>query len=200
MAVVAAAMALLIAPMSSAMAEERAAPGRVEVEAAYLINFLRYTQWPQASFDNPNSPYVITVVGAESTAQTMRAVARLATAIDGRAIEVRWLPDARGSLAVPLTSAQDQDMLVELRHSHLVFFDGSANGGSASQAVAALWGQPVLTVSDAPGFVAAGGMIGLVQASGHIVFEANPVAIRNCNLMLSAKVLKLARIVRSDTR
>jgi hypothetical protein len=51
-----------------------------------------------------------------------------------------------------------------------------------------------------PGFTQSGGMIGLVRRSDSIVFEANPVAIRNSRLMLSAKVLKLARISRSTLR
>ncbi len=58
----------------------------------------------------------------------------------------------------------------------------------------------MLTVSDVPGFAQSGGMLGLVRRSGSIVFEANPVAIRNSRLMLSAKVLKLARITRSALR
>jgi hypothetical protein len=82
-----------------------------------------------------------------------------------------------------------------LRRSHLVFFHASA-GAVPSQALSDLWGQPVLTVSDMPEFTRAGGMIGLVRISGHVAFEANPMAIRNAGLMLSAKVLKLARLTR----
>ena len=54
--------------------------------------------------------------------------------------------------------------------------------------------MPVLTVSDVPGFAAQGGMLGLVRSGRHMAFEANPDAIRNGGVSLSAKVLKLARI------
>ena len=65
--------------------------------------------------------------------------------------------------------------------------------------LAPLAGQPVLTVGDQAGFNAAGGMIELVSVAGRIVFQANPAAIRNAGLVVSAKVLKLARAVEAGT-
>jgi len=55
----------------------------------------------------------------------------------------------------------------------------------------------VLTVGDATGFAAAGGMLGLVRVQEHLAFEANPEAIHDARLLVSAKVLKLARIRRT---
>ncbi len=188
--------ALGLAPVASqAMAQSTRVPTDTEVEAAYLVNFLRYTEWPARSFDSPVAPLVIAVVGDASVADSVRAVATAAAKVDGRTIEVRWIPGARGSRAAPFDSAQDRDNLLQLRRSHMVFFHASA-GSIPAQALTDLWGQPVLTVSDVPDFTRAGGMLGLVHSSGHIVFEANPVAIRNSKLMLSAKVLKLARLTR----
>jgi hypothetical protein len=170
----------------------RPAPGEAEVEAAYLVNFLRYTQWPASSFENANSPYVITVVGSERTVDGVRAVAAAAGNIDGRAIEVRWIPDGRGSRAAPFDSAQDQAALAQMRASHLVFFHRSA-GRVHPQVLSDLSRAPVLTVSDTDGFTGDGGMLGLVRDDRRIVFQANSGAIRNANLLVSAKVMKLAR-------
>src|SRR5690349_16710517 len=50
------------------------APGEVEVEAAYLVNFLRYTQWPPAKSPAAGVPYVVTVVGSQGAADSVRAV------------------------------------------------------------------------------------------------------------------------------
>jgi hypothetical protein len=174
-------------------AAQRPQPGEAEIEAAYLVNFLRYTQWPQSSFENASSPYVITVVGAERIADGVRAVALAAGNIEGRGIEVRWLPDARGSRAAPFDSAQDTQARAALRGSHLVFFHQSA-GRVHPQVLSDLSHTPVLTVSDTDGFTGSGGMLGLVRVDRRIVFEANPGAIRNASLLVSAKVLKLARI------
>ena len=40
-------------------------------------------------------------------------------------------------------------------------------------------------------------MLGLVRVQQHLAFEANPEAIRDARLLVSAKVLKLARIRRT---
>jgi len=56
-------------------------------------------------------------------------------------------------------------------------------------------GQPVLTIGDAGDFVASGGMLGLVHEGRRIVFEANPQAIQASRLQVSAKALKLARVM-----
>lgn len=175
-----------------AAAERTRLPDEVEVEAAYLVNFLRYTQWPASSFNAPNSPYVLTVVGSQQAAASVRAVAAAAGPVEGRPIEVRWLSQARGSREIPFDSPQDQDARVQLRGSHLVFFHRSA-GPVRAQVLSDLAASPVLTVSDLDDFTSQGGMLGLVRADRRIAFQANTTAIRSAGLLVSAKVLKLAR-------
>lgn len=170
-----------------------------DVEAAYLVNFLRYTQWPERSFATAASPYVISVIGPQAVADRVREVAFAAGRIGGRSIEVHSIPFQRGSVEAPLQSERDRQLLAKIRGSHLVFFHSDASP-LHPQALADLWGQPVLTVSNAPGFTDAGGMLGLFRSSGHIVFEANPGSIRNSGLLVSAKVLKLARVAARANR
>jgi hypothetical protein len=180
---------------ATALADAHAArqqPDVTEIEGAFLVNFLRYTQWPASSFEGPDSPYVVTVVGAERAAAGVRAVAEAVGSIEGRRIEVRSLTAPRGSRAAPFDSPQDEQARAQLRASHLVFFHESA-GRVHPQVLADLARLPVLTVSDTHGFTAHGGMLGLVRNDRRIVFQANPVAIRNASLLVSAKVLKLAR-------
>jgi hypothetical protein len=192
-------LALLLAALAPAVAATAAridaptrGPGEMEVEAAYLVNFLRYTQWPASSFKERGSPFVVTVVGSEQAAASVRAVAAAASGIDGRAIEVRWLPQARGSREAPFDSAQDVQALEQLRSSHLVFFHRSS-GRVHPQVLTDLAALPILTVSDNDDFTTQGGMLGLVRSDQRIVFQANNGAIRNAGLLVSAKVLKLAR-------
>ena len=163
------------------------------VEAEYLVNFLRYTQWPERCFESADSPWVISVVGPVEVADRVGDVAAAAGKVSGRPIVVLSIPFQRASLNSPLRSERDRQALARMRGSHLVFFHGDANPLHPN-AITDLWGRPILTVSDNPGFTASGGMLGLFKSSGRIVFEANPGAIRNSGLMVSAKVLKLARV------
>jgi hypothetical protein len=182
----------LASPAVQVAAPERRPPNEVEVEAAYLVNFLRYTQWPASSFTAPNSPYVVTVVGSPQAAASVRAVAAAAASVDGRPIEVRWLSQARGTREIPFDSPQDLDARAQLRGSPLVFFHRSA-GPVRAQVLSDLASAPVLTVSDLDDFTSQGGMLALVRDDRRIVFRANVSAIRGAGLLVSAKVLKLAR-------
>ena len=176
-----------------AQAQEEGSTSEEQVEAAFLVNFLRYTDWPPDSFTAPDQPYVITVVGSAQMADTMRRLTQVVPPVRGRRIEVRRLEFPPGADAVVRAGISER-----LRRSHLVFVH------DASEPIAAILGdlssQPVLTVSDRPDFVAQGGMLGLVRTGERIAFEANPAAIRNARLVVSAKVLKLARLVDGAVR
>ena len=182
---------VLLCCMATVRAQAPAHLQAGDVEAAYLINFLRYTQWPDSSFATPQAPFVLSVVGAEQIAASVRAVAHAAGVVNGRSIEVRWIADT--DAAARRDATHQKQLEDNLRESHMVFVHASA-GSVREQELAALAGKAVLTVSDQAGFSAAGGMIELINASGHIVFQANPSAIRNAGLVVSAKVLKLARL------
>lgn len=57
-------------------------------------------------------------------------------------------------------------------------------------------GSPALTVGDVSGFLAAGGMVELVNDSDAVRFDVNLRALRERRIRLPAPVLKLARQVR----
>ena len=113
----------------------------------------------------------------------MREVAQAAGTVQGRTITVRQVAgdDLRARRDV-------------LRGSHLVFVDRSG-GVPARDVLRVLEGAGVLTVGDSAGFVEAGGMLALVASGSRVGFVANPPAIRQGGLAVSAKVLKLAQAV-----
>lgn len=157
----------------------------LQVEGAFLVNFLRYTDWPPPRLGGTSDPYVVTVVGSPDAAEAVAAVAAAAGDIRGRRVQVR-----RASMATAADRAAAADVL---RTSHLVFVQASAQA-NVDTVLDTVRDLPILTVSDTPGFAASGGMLGLVQSRAHLAFEANPAAIRNAGLMVSAKVLKLATL------
>jgi hypothetical protein len=186
--VAAAALLLCAGSWTSRVAADEARDRELQVEAAFLVNFVRYTDWPAARLGPPGTPYVVSVVGSEADAAAVAAVASAAGPIDGRGIEVRRVePHA---LSRRLAAARG------LQSSHVVFV--RADSGVRCATVRRLLdGAPVLTVGDSTGFATAGGMLGLVRVDRHLAFEANPQEIRAAGLVVSAKVLKLARIRRT---
>jgi hypothetical protein len=176
-----------------AVAQEDARQLELQVQAAFLVNFLRYTEWPPDRVGNPGDPYLITVIGEPDAADTLRRLTDLVPPIEGRRIEVQRLEFPVGADATVRTAISER-----LRRSHLVFVHGTSEPVPA--VLGELSGQPVLTVGDHAGFARGGGMIELQRRGGRIAFDANPAAIRNARLVVSAKVLKLARIVYGTVR
>ena len=161
---------------------------QLRIEGAFLVNFVRYTEWPAQRFAGPGSPYQVSVVGDADAASAIAAVATAAGTIRGRRIVVRPVRfDAR------MTAAARRESIRQLRDSHLVFVAGG-EAADARLVLRAVRDAPVLTVSDVPGFAAGGGMLGLVRSGRTLAIEANPAAIRASGISVSAKVLKLARL------
>lgn len=186
-------LALVAGLAGPAAAQETSAALETQVEAAFLVNFLRYTDWPPDRATPIDEPLVITVLGDRDMASALARLAEVVPPVRGRRIEVQRLEYPEGADATVRASVSER-----LRRSHLVFVHDTREPVDAI--LGELSGQPVLTVSDQPGFVAEGGMLGLRRLGGRIVFEANPGAIRNARLVVSAKVLKLARIVEGTVR
>jgi hypothetical protein len=169
-----------------------AAAGRtptVAVEAAFLVNFMRFTQWPVDRLPADDDPYIVVVVGSDDVADTVRSVATAAGAIQGHPIAVVDV-DPRD------VERQQIKALDILRGSHLVFVQ-SNDADVRRQVFDTLDGSAVLTVGDTPDFAARGGMLGLVRSGSHLTLEANPDRMQMAGVQVSAKVLKLARIRRS---
>jgi hypothetical protein len=167
----------------AAQARGPATPAAVQVKAAYLLNFLRYTHWPQSGPEGPAPAVEVVVLGSDDLAAALRALLRQ-TGTPGHAVRVRRVDQG-------LAPARLQR---ELRGADVLYL-GADTWPDSSSLLEELQGKPVLTVGDAPEFAQAGGMLGLVPQGPRIVFDANPAAIQASGLQVSAKVLKLARIV-----
>lgn len=157
---------------------------RARLEAAFLVNFVRFTQWPLDRLATTEAPYIVTVVGSQPVARSIREVTEAAGLVHGRRIRIRRVDGVS-------SGAQRET----LQGSHLVFLHRSS-GASGRELVEALQGAPVLTVGDSEGFLDAGGMLGLVAEGPRMTFVAQPRAMQDAGLDVSAKVLKLAQETR----
>jgi hypothetical protein len=171
-------------------AAQRSDPVRVEeVKAAYVVNFIRYTEWPESRFAGPGSPFEVVVLDSQPVAEALAAIAERLEPIAGRRLSVvsRRLPAAGTSRRARLVAELARD-------AHLVYV-GDGVAGGVEDLIEALEAKGVLTVGDLPGFAEAGGMIGLRLDDNRVVFDANPVVIRRSRVRVSARVLQLATIV-----
>lgn len=155
--------------------------------AAYLLNFLRFTEWPAgASTDTsrPNSTTSPYVIGVSGNRPLLDKLIRL---VEGQLV--------RGH---PVHAVRIRDE-TDLAACHLAYFsptiDDDGLGVPIPAALRALSGQPVLTVSPAPAFIDQGGLVQLYRTDSYLRFDIAAEAARVAGLTLNSRLLALARPV-----
>ncbi|UFS69225.1 YfiR family protein [Geomonas sp. RF6] len=158
--------------VSRAPAEETSAASAPQVKAAFLYNFLKFTEFPDA----PASGTICLGVLGKDT---------FGDALDG----VRG-KTARGRKVV-IARFRRVDEVKECD----VLFISESEKGRLPHVLRALQGTHTLTVGDQEGFCEAGGMINLISSRNKVGFEVNVGAANRARVRISSQLLKLARSV-----
>jgi hypothetical protein len=151
-------------------------PSEYQVKAAYLFNFLKFVEWPSDAFADPLAPFVIGVVGEDPFGNALPQVV-LGKTVQGRDLIVHVY-----------RSGED------FRGAHILFISASEKK-KLPALLSSLHGSGALTVSDAPGFLNAGGMIQFLNEDGRIRFGIDVEAANRARLKISSKLLSLAKVV-----
>ena len=168
---------MLIAP-AAVPAQDSRAP-EPALKAAFIYNFLQFVTWPENAFSGLEDPLVIGVVGETPVLQALRRDVEGKT-VSGRKIVVRQVRN------LPPEGV------------HVLFVAGNERR-RLPQILESVEGHPVLTVGETDQFAQEGGIINFFQVQNKIHFEINPLAAERSGLKISSRLLKLARIVSSET-
>jgi hypothetical protein len=165
----------LTASSTLALAEEVSLEYRVK--AAYLYKVAPFVAWPPSSLGPAGAPFEICVQGADPFGPELdRAVA--GQALDGHPLTVRRVE----------TVGADSGCQI--------LFAGGSRRQSIADALHAVRGTSVLTVTDGDKPDAPRGIIHFVIAEGRVRFDIDAQAARENGLKVSAKLLGLAHAVR----
>jgi hypothetical protein len=165
--------------VTCALAQKQNASREYDLKAAFLYNFATFGEWPPSAFVHPNSPFIIGVLGADPFGRALEEIVA-GERIKGRPIII-----------------QRFDRLFGSESCHILFISASEKSRLA-EVLAYYRERPVLTVSDIPGFVDAGGRVGFTTST-RIGLQVNQAALRAGNLAISPKLLRLADIVAVET-
>ena len=169
---------MVLAMLSFALVSLAAQSREAQIKAAFVFNFVQFTEWPAESFATTNSPLIIAVSGAPPVEQALKEITHGET-MRGHPFEVR-------PVSSPVQAAQ----------AHILFV-ASSESARWQEYRNVCDGRPVLTVSDMPGFARRGGMIELFTRENKLRLRANPETARRAHLQLSSRLLRLAEIVES---
>ena len=160
---------------AAAFAVEPSAQGAsvADVQSAFLVNFARFTEWPEAQ---RTGPLVACVVADDRLADTLTRVAGTQD-INGRRLQVGRVRPVDG-----------------ITGCHVLFISKAAED-TAAALLAEARALPVLTVSDREGFARNGGIIEFFLDNARMRFSVNVGSAQRSRLNLSSRVLGLAKAV-----
>ena len=155
-----------------------------ELEAAYLVHFLEFVDWPAQAFPGKKSPYVIGVLGEDPFGE------RLAHLTSGRLFKGR-------SVVIKKFGGFDPEEGNDLLTCHILFVASSEKDRLPS-ILKLIRYSPILTVSEIEKFPLFGGILGFDQEGKRIRLYVNPKAVKNAHLQLSARLLQVCRAYQED--
>lgn len=144
------------------------------IKAVFLFNFTQFVDWSPAAFASPASPFVIGILGNDPFGAAIDETVQNEK-VNGHPIIVQRFHDTK-----------------ELRPCHILFINHD-DADQMRDDISAV-GRNTLTVSDAGGFLRAGGMIRFFTQNNKIRLQINPDAAKAADLFISSKLLRVSDI------
>jgi hypothetical protein len=151
-----------------------------QVKAAFVFKFTKFVTWQSNCFSAPNSAFVIAVIGDDPFGKNLDDIVQ-GEEVQGRPIEIRRV--GRGGAVPPC---------------HLLFISGS-EASRLKNVLSEVKGN-TLTVADFAGAADQGVAFNLLLANGNVTIEINQGAVDSSGLQVSSKLLRLSKIVGTQTR
>lgn len=149
------------------------APSEFQVKAAFLLNFTKFIEWPATEPVDDSSPFTICILGEDPFGKALNETVEGETVNDRRVV-VQRLEEPRVGFC------------------HVLYVSRSAKDISTLLANAP---PGVLTVGEGEKFVRDGGVIGFVIENRRVRFDVNLRAAQRSGLIISSKLLNVARSV-----
>ena len=146
------------------------------LKAGFLLNFAQFTDWPANAFDPPDAPLVIGVLGDDPFGALLDDAVRDET-LNGRRFAV-----------------QRYHRVADVNHCQILFISQSEIK-RLDKIVESLKGKPILTVSDLDGSAQRGVCVQFITDNNKIRLRINIDALKEANLEMSSKLLRLSEII-----
>jgi hypothetical protein len=161
----------LVPPISCQAADE---PTAHQVQAAFLLNFTKFAEWPAAAFAASDSPIAICIMGDDPFGGALDQM------VAGEVVNRRKVAAQRIKRLPPPKSCQ-------------VLFAGESEKDLAK--ILPGLGPGVLTVGEGETFLRDGGMIAFVVENRRVRFKINQTAAESAGIKLSSRLLSVAKAV-----
>ena len=151
-----------------------------EVKAGFLLNLVKFVEWPDATFASAKEPITFGIVGSDPLGNA------LIRAVRGQSVRGRTMIVRKYNVGDDLRRCQ-------------VLFVSASEQARVPQILAGVLGASILTVSDAQRFTEAGGVVQFSVDGDKVHFSVNRDSAMQARLQISAKLLTLSRVINNRT-
>ena len=144
--------------------------------AVFLYNFGQFVEWPSGAYDTPQAPFLICIVGDDPFGKTLDDVVR------GETVGPRSLVVRRYKSPGEIDGCN-------------ILFVGRGEAERLPDALAAVRGRSVLTVTDIDGAEKQGAIIVLFNENNRIRMRINLAEAKASHLLISSKLLRPAEVI-----
>ncbi len=167
------ATAVLIAGSKSGFS----APSEYEIKAIFIYHFTQFVGWPEAAFPEPDSKFVIGLVGGDPFGPALESIV-VGESVGRHRVAVQKVTDVSSEFRCQiLYFSEDGENLLDLHR---------------------LRTAPVLTVGESDSFYKQGGMIQFFIDRRRVRLKVNLEQARAHSLEISAKLLRVADVTDWD--
>jgi hypothetical protein len=156
--------------------QSTAPPTQAEIRAAFVFNFVKFTEWPIQAYADAGSPLTTCFLDADDVRAAFRTISA------GKALNGRFLEDRA------VKSAAD------MRNCQVLYVD-SPRSPVVIDALKSARQRDALAIGTSEDFLACGGMLRLQIENNRMRFDVNVGAVGRTKIKLSSKLLALARTV-----
>lgn len=148
-----------------------------QIKAAFLFNFTQFVDWPEASLPEDTTPIVIGILGKDPFGSYLEETVR------NEKIKNHPLVVQRFQTVADITTC------------HILYITVKDKKDDLRKIFNALQSKNILTVGDANNFARQGGMVRFYTEDNRIRIRINLNAVKDTELIISSKLLKLADII-----
>jgi len=149
-----------------------------QIKAAYLYNFLKFTEFTEVNSPDSISEISIVILGEDPFGDFLTPI--LNKTIQNKPIRISRISS-----------------IEEIGNCHLLYISDSRKD-SLSSTFEQLSESNILTVGETSTFTQQGGMIGFFINDGSVKFEINLTAANHASIKFRSQLLSVARIVNYD--
>jgi hypothetical protein len=150
------------------------------IKAVFLYNFTQFVEWPESAFAGETSPLVIGILGKDPFGSSLDETVR------GERVKNHPLVVKRFKT------------VAEITRCHILYININEKD-QLKNILGSLKAKNILTVGDVSNFASNGGMICFFTEKNKTRIRINIEAVKNSELTISSKLLRLADLVETQT-